>query len=259
MPKCNIIAHRGSNKRAPQNTLPAFAKALEQKATGFETDVHLTKDGVPVICHNTTIDATSDGSGRIAAMTLEELKMRDFGLYFGREFINTKIPTLDEFLELAQDKGLKVLNIELKREPDDSRREQLVKKTLEAVTAHGLDDILLISSFSAKILKLIKEYRPECKTALLYPFGWINAYQALFPPIKQMKKLGCFAAHPHRVCVRGNFVKKAHDAGLEVNVWTVDEAKDIREMIKADVDGIITDCPDRVNYILTEMNDHMVD
>ena len=71
---CRIIAHRGSNKVAPQNTLPAFRQAIAEGADGFETDVHVTRDGKLVICHNYTIDKTSDGTGPISSYTLAELK-----------------------------------------------------------------------------------------------------------------------------------------------------------------------------------------
>lgn len=250
----NIIAHRGANKRAPQNTLPAFQKAIEMGTDGFETDVHLSKDGVPVICHNYTIDETSNGTGKIEEMTLEQLKKYDFGSYYDPKFKDTPLPTLDEFLDLAMGKGLKVLNIELKPEKDTARRETLVRKTLEAVEARGLSDILLISSFSKEILEYIKQIAPECKTAFLYPAGYKRAFLAFLPPFGAMKKMKCHAAHPHKLCIRGKFVENAHKNGLEVNVWTVDESEEIRTMIKAGVDGIITDCPDRVRNILNEMN-----
>ena len=96
-----ILAHRGANKHAPQNTIPAFLKAIELGADGVENDVHLTKDGELVICHNYTIDETSDGKGNISDYTLEELKKFDFGSYFSPDFAGTKIPTLHEFLEIA--------------------------------------------------------------------------------------------------------------------------------------------------------------
>ncbi|MBQ5825318.1 MAG: glycerophosphodiester phosphodiesterase [Clostridia bacterium] len=250
----NIIAHRGANKVAPQNTIPAFEKAIEMGTDGFETDVHLSKDGVPVICHNYTIDETSNGKGEIENMTLEELKRYDFGAYYSDEFKGTTLPTLDEFLDLAVGKGLKILNIELKPEKDDTRRETLVKKTLEAVAERGLSDILLISSFSKEILEYIKQIDPSCKTAYLYPAGYIRAHMAFIPPYAAMEKMQCHAAHPHKLCIRGDFVEKAHEKGIEVNVWTIDEPEDIRAMIKAGVDGIITDCPDLVRSILNEMN-----
>ena len=255
MYSCNIIAHRGANRRAPQNTLPAFQKALDIGCDGFETDVHLSKDGVPVICHNDTIDATSDGSGAISDLTLEQLKSYDFGSYFSKEFAGTTLPTLDEFLELAKTGGLKILNIELKKEPDDARRDELVTKTLDAVEQHGLNDILLISSFCPKILKLVKQKNPVIQTAYLYPFGYFHAIQVVLPPILRMKDLNCAASHPHKASIIGNYVDQCHKNGLAVNVWTVDEAEEIRKMLRAGVDGIITDCPDRVHFILDEMNE----
>ena len=79
MAKCKVISHRGANKEAPQNTIPAFKKSIEIGVDGFETDIHITADGVPVICHNYTIDETSDGQGNIKDMTLEQLRSYDFG------------------------------------------------------------------------------------------------------------------------------------------------------------------------------------
>ena len=107
-----ILAHRGANKHAPQNTIPAFLKAIELGADGVENDVHLTKDGELVICHNYTIDETSDGKGNISDYTLEELKKFDFGSYFSPDFAGTKIPTLHEFLEIAD--PFSIINVEIK-------------------------------------------------------------------------------------------------------------------------------------------------
>ncbi len=250
----NIIAHRGANKTAPQNTIPAFENAIAMGTDGFETDVHLSKDGVPVICHNYTIDETSNGSGEIEKMTLAELKSYDFGSYYDEKFKGTTLPTLDEFLDLAVGKNLKILNIELKPEKNDARRETLVRKTLEAVKERGLSDILLISSFSKEILEYIKQIDPSCKTAFLYPAGYIRAHLAFVPPFAAMEKMKCYAAHPHKLCIRSDFVQKAHKNGLVINVWTINEDEDIRNMIEAGVDGIITDCPDKVRRILNEMN-----
>ena len=95
-----VIAHRGACKVAPQNTMPAFEKGLELDVDGFETDVHLTADGVPVLCHDYEIEETSNGHGKITSMTLDELREFDFGSYFSEEFKDTKIPTLEEFLTL---------------------------------------------------------------------------------------------------------------------------------------------------------------
>ena len=95
-----ILAHRGANKHAPQNTIPAFLKAIELGADGVENDVHLTKDGELVICHNYTIDETSDGKGNISDYTLEELKKFDFGSYFPLILQERKSPLCMNFWRL---------------------------------------------------------------------------------------------------------------------------------------------------------------
>src|SRR5574344_2001421 len=108
MPK--VISHRGANKYAPQNTLAAFEKSVQIGIDGFETDVHITKDEQLVICHNYTIDETSDGEGEISKMTLAQLKGYDFGSYFSPKFAGTRLPTVDEFLTFVETTDISVLN-----------------------------------------------------------------------------------------------------------------------------------------------------
>ena len=109
MAKINVISHRGANLVAPQNTLPAFRKSFEIGCDGVETDIHLTKDGVPVLCHNFTIDETSTGNGAIKDMTLEELLQFDFGSYKGEEFKDTKIPLLEDFIKLCKENNINAI------------------------------------------------------------------------------------------------------------------------------------------------------
>ena len=143
-----ILAHRGANKHAPQNTIPAFLKAIELGAEGVENDVHLTKDGALVICHNYTIDETSDGKGNISDYTLEELKRFDFGAYFSPDFKGTQIPTLHEFLDIAD--PFEIINVEIKS--PKSGEKEIVRKTIECVKEHHLFDRLIISSFDPRLL-----------------------------------------------------------------------------------------------------------
>ncbi|MGN1169175.1 MAG: glycerophosphodiester phosphodiesterase, partial [Acutalibacteraceae bacterium] len=137
-----IISHRGANRLAPQNTLPAFEAALKIGVDGFETDVHLTADGVPVICHNYKVNETSDGTGKISAMTYDEFKSYDFGGYFSPEFKGTTAPSLDEFLRLCLGADLEIINIELK--PSLENDMSVVSKTIQMVKDYGLSDKLLI-------------------------------------------------------------------------------------------------------------------
>lgn len=248
-----VIAHRGACKVAPQNTMPAFEKGLELNVDGFETDVHLTADGVPVLCHDYEIEETSNGHGKITSMTLDELREFDFGGYFGEEFKNTPIPTLEEFLTLCEDDSVEVMNIEIK--PSLENDMTVVHKTIEAVKAHGLFDKLLISSFSAKMLIESKKIDRNCKTAFLYSPKDKIVMKILFTAARFARGLGVQALHPHFTLVTPQYVKKAHALGIQVNPWTVNKESDIRRMIKCGVDGIITDYPEVVNKIIDEIDD----
>ena len=177
MSDCKVISHRGANKQAPQNTIPAFEKSLEIGVDGFETDVHMSADGVPVVCHNYTIDETSDGKGEISSKTLEELRCYDFGSYFHEKFKGTQIPTLDEFLTLCETADIEIMNIELKTPL--SGEKGIVEKTISAVKEHGLFDKLLISSFSPELLVECKRIDPKCKTGFLYSPDRKIAFQTM--------------------------------------------------------------------------------
>lgn len=158
-----IIAHRGANKLAPENTLSAFQKAKEIGADGIETDVQLTKDGKMVLHHNYTIDANSNGIGRIDSFTLNELRKFDFGICKGEEFKGERIPTLDELFEIAQD--FKVINIELKAPMNKDI--PYVKMVSDSVMRSGLIDKVIISSFDPRLLREMKKYNPEIRVGIL--------------------------------------------------------------------------------------------
>lgn len=247
--ECKVIAHRGSNKKAPQNTLPAFRQAIEENTDGFETDVHLTRDGVPVICHNYSIDETSDATGLISTYTLNELKMLDFGAYFSEEFRGTTLPTLDEFLDLVAPTDTDIINIELKCPKEGMH--QLVSKTMDAIKAHGVLDRVIISSFSPKILKLCKITEPRCKTGFLYPTNKPEVCRPVFVnPFFIAKSIKADYLHPASISVTLPLVKLAHKMGMKVNVWTVNDEFTVKRLLSYGVDGIITDCPGKVREII---------
>lgn len=244
MAETKIICHRGANKYAPQNTMPAFRKATELGAQGFETDVHITKDGQIVLCHNYTIDETSSGNGNISDMVLSQLKSYDFGSYFSKKFQGTEIPTLDEFLDYVAETDIDVLNIEIKA---PKGKTAIVRKTLRAVKEHDLMDKLLISSFDPKLLVEAKQIDKNCKTGFLYsPTRLITATMA-WRPVEFAMSIGCDALHPQFIFVNENYIKKAHAAGIEVNPWTVDSPIVIDNLLRWGADGIITNLPDVVS------------
>ncbi len=242
MAKCNVISHRGANRVAPQNTLDAFKRAVQFKADGFETDVHMTSDSVPVLCHNYSVDKTSNGKGNISSRTLEQLRRLDFGSYFHHSFKGTKIPTLEEFLKLSAKAKIKILNIEIKspRNKDYS----ITDKIIEAVKAHNLFDNLLISSFDPDLLVYAKDIDENCKTGFLYsPDKPITYKSVLGREIDFAKSIGVDAIHPHQIFVSKSLVEAAHENGIMVNAWTVNKEKDMKKLIEFGVDGIITDVP----------------
>lgn len=251
MSEVKIIAHRGANKYAPQNTLPAFARAVELGADGFETDVHVTKDGVPVICHNYTVNETSNGIGSIETYTLEDLKKLDFGLYYSSRFAGTRIPTLDEFLELVASSSIEIMNIELKK--PRAKESGIVEKTIKAVKAHNLFNRLLISSFDPALLIEAKKIDPRCQTGFLYSPPHVETIHGHLFPVRFAKHIGADALHPMDTYVNKQYIKSAHAAGIKVNIWTVNSEDAMRRFISYGADGLITDCPDRVRKVLRNM------
>ena len=252
MTNCNVISHRGANRVAPQNTIEAFKRSIEIGCDGFETDIHLTKDGIPGVCHNFTIDETSTGKGAIKNMTLEELRQYDFGSYKGPEFKGIKIPTLDEFLEVSKSMGdkMKVMNIEMKSEKFGEAGTELAEKTIDAVKNHGLFDKLLVSSFDPAILVVCKKVDKNCKTGLLYSPDNIISLKIAPRPVSFAREIGADALHPLYIYVTRLYVERAHRAGIQVNPWTVNKESTAKHLLKLGVDGLITDEPGLMNKVI---------
>lgn len=243
-----VLAHRGANKVAPQNTLPAFQKALDFGADGLETDVHLSKDGHIVICHNYTIDETSNGTGRVDEMTLSQLKGFDFGSYFGDEFKGVSLPTLSELLDLT--KSMKLINIEIKPPQKDS---DLVKKVVEAIHQYGIVENSIVSCFDPECIRLVKEIDKNIKTGLLYEDDKLGHEIMTFGVAKYCKQLNADAAHPHRKLITRKEVMELHNLGIAVNPWTVNKEEEIIRFTEWGCDALISDVPDYCIKVLEEM------
>lgn len=249
MAKCKVISHRGANLDAPQNTIPAFERSIEIGVDGFETDIHLSSDGIPVVCHNYTIDETSNGKGEVKSMTYDELRSYDFGSWFNEKFKGTKLPSVEEFLTLCEKADIEIMNIEIKPPLDGDM--SIVAKTIDMVKAHGLFDKLLISSFSADVLVECKKVDPNCKTGYLYAPNNKHCFtHMLFGYVEFAKKIKADYLHPHFLSVNSRYVRRLHKHGIGINVWTVDKEKIASKLIKLGVDGIITNDPIMVNKLL---------
>lgn len=243
VPGLFVIAHRGANRFAPQNTIHAFRKAIEQRSDGVETDVHLTKDGHLVLCHDPSVNRTSDGRGRISDLLLSELREFDFGGWFGSRFRDTRIPTFDEFLRMIKDSALPLMDIELKPQRN---RAGFVKSVLDKVAEYGLTDKLFVSSFDPTLLAEVKQLNPAVKTGFLYPgIGELRRSKSL-SPLKVAELFQIDYLLPHRLFATEGLIKRAHRAGRRVGVWTVNQLDTVEKLIRWGADGIITDMPDVV-------------
>lgn len=235
MKKIKIIAHRGASAYAPENTMAAFRKAIDMEAEGIELDVHLTKDGHVVVIHDEKEDRTSNGSGMISDMTLEEVKQLDFGSWFSDEFAGEKIPTLEEVLELLKGwSGL--LNIELKI-LKAGMYEGLEQKVVDLVKSYDMLENTIISSFNHYSLATVKKIEPRMKIGLLYSSG-------IYEPWNYAATLNADAIHPHYFSIVPELVEICHAHNIQVNPYTIDDPEHILYMLKAKVDGIITNVPD---------------
>ncbi|MBR5753331.1 MAG: hypothetical protein IKX83_02475 [Clostridia bacterium] len=238
-----ILGHRGANRRAPQNTIPAFRAAIEHGADGVEFDVQMSSDGVLVICHNFTVDATSNGTGRIDGKTFAQLRALDFGSWFSAEFAGTQIPTLEETLDCVKD--MEVLNVEIK--PAEKEPDLVVRKTWETVRGFGLLDKTIFSSFDFRLMRMLKEIDPNAVCGLLYdpmPEELFDKRLLRGQFLTVAEEYGADALHPHYLLTnfpRG-YVRKCHEAGLMVNVWGVSRESELEKYKERNLDIIITDC-----------------
>lgn len=242
-----VLAHRGANKVAPQNTLPAFEKAIQFNADGIETDVHLCKDGEIVICHNYTVDATSNGKGSIDEMTFAELRELDFGSYFSSDFKDVTLPTLAELLTLV--KNMQLINIEIKSPQKDN---DLVKRVVEEVYKFGVEKNSIISCFNPECIKQVKDIDKNIKTALLYEDDELGNEIMTFGVAKYCQQLKADAAHPHRNLITHKEIIDLHNLGIAVNPWTVNLKEDIIKLTNWGCDALITDIPDYCRQVLKE-------
>ena len=239
-----IIAHRGSSAHAPENTLPAFQLALDQAADGIELDVMLSKDQELIVIHDSNLERTTNGTGKVNESLSSELKKLDAGVWFGEGFKNTRLPLLSEVYDLIGDKML--INVELKNyhNPKDNLAELALTLTKE----HKLIDSVLFSSFNAFNLTRLKKLDPHAKTGLLCLPGKSGApFRGLIGRLFKYDAL-----HPYYKDTSPQLLKTSHQRKKQFNVWTVNEVADLQRMAALGVDAIITDDPQHARHVLKE-------
>lgn len=235
-----VFAHRGGAALRPENTLLAFDHGLALGADGLEFDVHLSRDGVVMVHHDATLDRTTDGSGPIRARTADELARLDAGYAFAAFRGKAGgVPRLDEVLARYTRAAL---IIELK-----ANDPELARRTTDAVRAAGAVERVSIGSFGTRVLRAARAGEPRLRTGasreetrLALYRSWVR-WPVRHPPY-QAFQVPEFSGSTRVVSPR--FVRYAHEAGVVVQVWTVNDEADMRRLLSWGVDAIITDRPD---------------
>jgi glycerophosphoryl diester phosphodiesterase len=236
-----IIAHRGASAHAPENTMAAFQRAVELGSPFIETDLHLTRDARFVAIHDKTLQRTTNGQGAVQDHTLADLHKLDAGLWFDRRFGGERIPTLEEVLAFGREHDV-VFYLEIKYDAAWGMHHALVA-ALQAADALART---IVISFDPQALRSVRELDASIMIGLLSERDDGDL-------VKTALETGARQICPRHDAMTRALVDRAHEAGLHVVTWTVNELTDMRAAITAGVDGVITDVPDRLRALIEDL------
>jgi len=229
-----IIAHRGASGYAPENTRASILEGLKQGCDGFEVDVQLTKDSKVVVFHDWSLERISNGNGFLKDQTLDELKTLDIGSWFSNEFKGEKVMTLEELLNIIPEE--KILNIEIKvRHGEINQIEGKVVEILERYDR--INRNIIISSFDHRIIKRIKEIKPEIQVGLLITAGLLNMKNYI-------SSFDLYSVHCGGEFISKTNVEELNNNNIKTYAWTVNTLEEAKTLDSFGVDGIITNYPD---------------
>lgn len=261
------IAHRGASDRAPENTLEAFRLARDAGTGVLELDLHMTRDGRVVVIHDENVDRTTDGSGAVRDMTLEELRGLDAGYAFTpggipdegpranvageREYRGraVRVPTLAETLQ--EFPGLR-LNVEIKAEQHGVER-----AVLREIRRAGAEDRLLVASQETRVIRRFRELSGgEVETAasvrevgVFYALSVLRLEALVEPPYSALQVP---VEHVGLELATRRFIEAAHSRGVRVDAWTIDDPDEMRRLLDLGADSIITNRPSELSRVLAE-------
>ncbi len=279
-----IIAHRGASAEAPENTMPAFERALLQRADAIELDCRLSADGVVMVIHDKDLDRTTSGTGPIYAQTAQELDKLDAGAWKGEEFKGTPLPRFDDVLDFAQ--GRIPLLVELKpflndrklltdlaargrmldlsdlaavqkfmadlmgAAPEDLA---LLRGVVSLVRARNMQSVVTLQSFSPIVCAMAMLEAPEFRRELLLDPG-PNGEFPWEETLHGAQLLGLGGVNLRRDIATRERIEALHKQGCTISVWTVDEDEEIRSFAALGVDALITNRPGAARKILETLN-----
>lgn len=247
-----IIGHRGASAIAPENTLAAFTRAIQDGADGIEFDVRLSQDGVPVVIHDAKLSRTGLIKGVVSELSAEVLGRTDVGSWFNQrpnanhiDFSNEKLPTLKQVFDIFADSEA-LLYLEMKSQAGEGAR--LATEVADAIRKHALAERVIVSSFDLSLVQAVKAINAAIRTAALFE-------PKLSHPTTLMRKIRlvemarrCEADEIclHHTLAGRRLTELARKSQLEVVVWTVDNPEWIERARSRGIKALITNDPARM-------------
>lgn len=228
-----VFAHRGVSAKHPENTMRSFAAALETGCDGIELDVQMSSDGELVVIHDETVDRTTDGSGRVRDMSLAQLRELDASGAFAGAYGKSRIPTLDEYLDLVAGTGI-VTNVELKN--GVYRYPGMEERLVAAILRRGLERRTIFSSFNHQSAALCASLCPGSEIAFIES-AWLIGAGAY------CEAHGAAYLNPRHSFLTAENAAELAAHGVRAQAWTVDDPAEIRRLAALGVDSIIANDP----------------
>lgn len=229
-----VFGHRGASHDAPENTVAAFRLAETMGADGIELDTSLSRDGIPIVIHDLTLDKTTNGAGYVRDFTVKQIKALDAGGKFSPQFKGEQVPTLDEVFGTIGSQM--IVNVELKSVM--LRSDGIERAVADIIRQHKAEQRVIVSSFNPLALRRFRSLAPEIPIGFLY-----SKDEPIYLPWL-MIGLPHEARHPQHTLINSAYMHRTKRNSYRVNTWTVDDPLRMMQLRELGVDGIITNRPD---------------
>jgi glycerophosphoryl diester phosphodiesterase len=235
-----VIAHRGAAADAPENTVEAFDLAWRRGGDGVEFDVHLSSDGVPVVIHDSCLNRTTSGTGRVRDHSVNALRRLDAGSWFNERYRSKarpqnqglRIPLLAEALDWVRERNCRAF-VEIKE--NGSAYPGIEAKVVKEISRAGVADQITIISFDLPTLERCRQLDPSIALGI--------DFSRPLHALAKARSISAASLHPHWMFVSSRLVDCVHRKGLQVLVWGLDVQEPLQQVMTTGIDGVMTDDP----------------